>query len=121
MPESHQRYSEQQGWTPDYFLEQATKIGPCTAQYLQQVLQARSFTEQTYNACLGILRLALAYTPQRLEAGCKRALAGHTYNYTTVNNILINNLDTIEVADTDQLVLFSMPEHVNLRGPGSYQ
>ena len=117
MPESHQRYAEQKGWTPDYFLEQAGKVGPSARLYIQQVLKARRFTEQTYNACLGILRLVQAYTAPRVEAACKRALTGLSYNYTTINNILINNLDTLE---PEQLVLFKMPDHGNLRGPESY-
>jgi transposase len=120
MPESHKRYSEQQGWTPDYFLGQAARAGPSTVQYIQKVLDARRFTEQTYNACLGIMRLALAYTPQRLEAACKRALTGQAYNYTTINNILVNNLDTLELPGTGQPALFTMPEHNNLRGPAAY-
>lgn len=120
MPESHRRYSEQQGWTPEYFLDQAAKVGACTERYIQKVLNARRFTEQTYNACLGIMRFALAYTPQRLEAACRRALTGHTYNYTTINNILTNNLDTIELSESGQLALFTMPQHDNLRGPESY-
>lgn len=117
MPESHQRYSEQQGWTSVYFLEQAGKVGPSAHLYMQGVLKARKITEQTYNACLGILRLVKSYTPVRVEAACKRALAGQSYNYTTINNILINNLDTLEPG---QLFLFDMPQHNNLRGPEAY-
>ncbi len=117
MPESHQRYSEQKGWTAAYFLEQAAKVGPSTELYIQEVLKARRFVEQNYNACLGILRLAKSYTDLRVEAACKRALTGQTYSYTTINNILINNLDTLE---PEQLFLFRMPEHNNLRGPEAY-
>ena len=117
MPESHQRYSEQQGWTSEYFLDQAIKVGVSTHLYIQGVLKARRFTEQTYNACLGIMRLVKAYTPLRVEAACKRALSGQCYNYTTINNILIKNLDTLEVI---QPPLFNMPEHNNLRGPEAY-
>ena len=62
MPESHQRYSEQKGWTAAYFLEQAAKVGPSTELYIQGVLKARRFVEQNYNACLGILRLVKSYT-----------------------------------------------------------
>jgi transposase len=118
MPESHQRYSEQQGWTPDYFLQQALKIGCYTHLYIEKVLKAKSFTEQTYNACLGIMRLAKSYSSQRMEAACKRALCGQRYNYTTINNILIHNLDT---QPSGELLLFPMPEHDNLRGPDSYK
>lgn len=117
MPESHQRYSEQKGWTAVYFLEQAGKVGPSTHLYIQGVLKARRFAEQSYNGCLGILRLSKAYTPARVEAACKRALTGQCYSYTTINNILINNLDTIE---PEQLFLFDMPQHTNLRGPEAY-
>ncbi len=117
MPESHQRYSEQKGWTSEYFLKQAAQIGASTHLYFQKVLNARRFTEQNYNACLGILRLAKSYSPVRVEAACKRALTGTTYSYTTINNILINNLDTLEA---EQPTLFDMPEHNNLRGPEAY-
>jgi transposase len=117
MPESHQRYSEQKGWTAAYFLEQAEKIGPSAHLYIQGVLKARRFTEQTYNACLGIMRLVKSYTPVRVEAACKRALTGQCYSYTTINNILINNLDTLK---PEQLFLFNLPGHNNLRGPEAY-
>lgn len=117
MPESHQRYAEQKGWTSDYFLEQAAKLGSCTHIYFQGVLKARRFAEQNYNACLGILRLAKSYSDVRVEAACKRALTGQTYSYTTINNILIHNLDTLEA---EQPTLFDMPNHNNLRGPEAY-
>ena len=118
MPESHQRYSEQKGWTPDYFIEQARKIGASTHLYIEKVLKSKSFTEQTYNACMGIMRLAKSYSSARVEAACKRALSGHSYNYTTINNILTHNLDTIE---PEELLLFRMPEHDNVRGPKAYK
>lgn len=117
MPENHQRFAEQKGWTAAYFLEQAQNIGPATQCYIQEVLKARRFVEQNYNTCIGILRLAKSYTPLRVEAACKRALNGRTYSYTTINNILINNLDTLEA---EELLLFKMPEHGNLRGPQAY-
>jgi transposase len=118
MPESHQRYSEQQGWTPEYFLQQALRVGSHTHLYIGKVLASKSFTEQTYNACLGIMRLVKSYSPERVEAACKRALAGQRYNYATINNILVHNLDT---QPSDELLLFPLPEHNNLRGPESYK
>jgi transposase len=118
MPEGHQRYFEQKGWDGDYFLEQARKTGPHTHEYIKNVLQGKHFTEQTYNGCVGILRLTRAYGPVRLEAACKRALKGNAYSYRTLHNILQNNLDKLEPAD--QPSLFTMPEHDNLRGPQAY-
>ena len=120
MPQSHQRYHEQRGWDEQYFIREARKIGESTCKYIEQVLKGKHFTEQSYNACLGILRLAKTYTPLRLEAACGRALRGSSFNYRTINNILSNNLDTIETAAAQQQALFSMPDHTNLRGPDAY-
>lgn len=119
MPDGHQKYHEQQGWTPQYFLNQAAYIGPAVHQYLDEVLKSRAFTEQTYNACRGILRLRDQYGAQRLEAACTRALKGSVFNYRTIQNILLNNHDLI--TDDPQLNLFRIPEHPNLRGPDAYQ
>jgi transposase len=87
--------------------------------YIQKVLQGKHFKEQTYNMCLGILRLAKAYSSARVDAACSRALRGTVYNYRNILNILNNNLDTLEYSD--QAVLFTMPKHTNLRGPKAYQ
>ena len=119
MPESHQRYSEQRGWDETYILSEAKKIGSGAHDYMQKVLQGKNFKEQTYNMCLGILRLAKAYSSARVEAACSRALRGTVYNYRNILNILNNNLDTLEYSD--QAVLFTMPKHTNLRGPKAYQ
>jgi transposase len=118
MPERHRIYMEQRSWDPDHFLEQASKIGPHTHLYIKGVLQGRHFTEQAYNGCLGILRLAKAYSSDRLEAACKRALHGAQFNYRTLHNILSAGLDTLdEKPEPDP---FHLPEHQNLRGPQSY-
>jgi transposase len=119
MPEGHRCYRESRGWTPEYFVRQAQKVGPSTEAYVGEVLKGKRFTEQTYNACLGILRLARAYEPHRLEAACKRALQGRVYTYRTLQNILQNNLDTLE--DAEQGNLFEVPLHDNLRGAEEYE
>ena len=119
MPAAHQGFYEQQGWTPVYFLNQAMRIGPAVHRYMDEVLKARAFTEQTYNACRGILRLHNQYGSQRLEAACLRALRGQVFNYRTIQNILVSNQD--QLIDSPQQDLFRMPDHPNLRGPESYQ
>lgn len=58
MPAHHQHVSWQRGWDPDYFKEQAVRIGPATAQVIEKILASRAFHEQSYTSCLGILRLA---------------------------------------------------------------
>jgi transposase len=119
MPAGHQHYFVQQGWTPAYFLEQATIIGTIVHQYMDQVLKSRAYTEQTYNACRGILRLHHQYGASRLEAACARALTGQVFNYKTIQNILIAHQDQLD--QVHQPDLFRLPEHANLRGPEAYQ
>lgn len=119
MPQAHQQYQQQQGWSADHFLLQAEKIGPFTYSYVQQVLAGKRFTEQTYKACLGLMRLARSYGPERMEAACSRALQGHAYNYRTIHNILTANLDKLRPAL--QASLFSLPAHDNLRGAKAYE
>lgn len=119
MPSGHKTYHEQQGWTPVYFLDQAIRIGPSVREYMDHVLKARAYTEQTYNACRGILRLHTQYGAERLQLACSRALNGNVFNYRTIQNILISNQD--KLAHGQQQDLFRVPEHPNLRGPDAYQ
>jgi transposase len=119
MPQGHQFYQEQKGWDAGYFLSQAAKLGSSTVLYMKTMLESKRFTEQTYNACLGLLRLAKSYGPQRIEAACTRALRGRTYNYRTIHNILAANLDKLEEQTAPDL--FSLPSHDNLRGPEAFE
>lgn len=119
MPEGHQHYFERRGWTAEYFLKQAAGIGISTHKYMDGVLKGKHFTEQTYNACLGILRLGKQYGNDRLETACTRALAGEVYTYRIIDNILKNNLD--KQPFSRQPELFKTPSHDNIRGPEAYQ
>jgi transposase len=119
MPESHLRYKQQRGWSGDDFLEQASRIGTETSASIERILSSKSFIEQTYDACLGTLRLAKKYNPERLEAACKRANRGIRINYKTIQNILKNNLDQ-EPSESPDLFT-SLPEHDNIRGAESYR
>lgn len=118
MTEEHRRYTEQKGWDEQYFLAQAARIGTATHQYISRLLKSRQFVQQAYHACLGLLRLASTYSPQRLEKACLRALNGSTYSYKTIERILHANLDQIE--QPSEPTLFDLPVHDNLRGPEAY-
>lgn len=120
MPESHKRYQEQRGWTKDDFIEKADKIGDNAVMIMEQLLSSRTFIEQTYDACQGVLRLADKYGPDRLEAACKRANHGSRINFTTIKNILQNNQDKVPLREENQTLPF-LPSHKNIRGPESYK
>ena len=114
----HQHYGRIKGYKRDYFLEKAASIGCCTTTAIEKILDQKIFVEQTYNSCLGLLRLGEKYGNDRLEAGCRRALTGYKVTYTVVRNILERNLDQGPLQT--ELLLY-IPEHDNIRGAESYQ
>lgn len=118
MPANHRHQFAAKGWNAAYFEQLAAAIGICTLEVIKKILSSKFFYEQTYNSCLGILRLGKQYTNERLEAACQRALACPVINYRTIANILKNNMDK-------QPTLFDtvppIPEHDQLRGPSAYK
>jgi transposase len=118
MPESHIKYKQQKGWTEDDFISKALLIGEQTAKAINRLLGSKAFIEQTYDGCLGVLRLADKYGNKRLESACRRANTGSRINYKIVHNILKNNLDKLPTGE-NELSLF-IPEHENIRGAEAY-
>jgi transposase len=116
MPEKHRHQARQRGWNAADFEQQASRIGQSTLKVIQRILQSRYFYEQTYNSCLGILRLGNQYGYQRLEAACSRIKEAPLVNYGMVANILKRNLDKSS-CDPE---LFT-PPHEQIRGPQTYQ
>jgi hypothetical protein len=118
MPPNHKFIASIKGWDPSYFSEKAARIGPHTEKVVDKVLAQKRLVEQTYNSCLGILRLGDKYGHDRLEAACKRALTGSKVTYTMIKDILERNLDKAPL----QVDLFeAIPLHENIRGAGAYQ
>src|SRR2546428_3654087 len=74
MPKAHQRHLE---WTPSRLIDWARTIGPQTAALVEAILADRPHPEQGYRSCLGILRLAKRYGPDRLEGADVRAAPRH--------------------------------------------
>lgn len=115
MPEAHRKYGD---WSPQRFYLWADKIGPATTQVITAILTSRRHPQQGYRACLGILRLAKTYHPERLEASCRRALILGTHRYKSIESILKNNLDNQPLQESPAQ---NLPQHHdNIRGPGYY-
>jgi transposase len=117
MPPNHRHTAEQRGWDNEYFLREASYRGQAVQQVVEKILGSKTFHEQTYNSCLGILRLGKQYGNPRLEAACARALASASVNYGMIANILKNNLDKLDAPGTPP----SIPGHNQIRGPQTYQ
>jgi transposase len=120
MPESHRVIADQQRqWSPDYFLNWASSIGTNTHEAISQLLTSRQYMQQSYQGCLGILRLASKYDKPRLELACGRALLYKQVSYKVVCNILSRGMD-LYAPKKAAPTLFELPKHENVRGSSNY-
>ena len=71
MPPKHQQYVQ---WNGDRFINWAAKIGVNTKAVICAILGGYKVEQQGYKACMGLLKLADKYSPERLENACKKAL-----------------------------------------------
>ncbi len=71
MPPEHQKYVQ---WNGERFIHWAGKVGSNTQVVVRAILGSYKVEQQGYKSCMGLLKLADKYTPERLENACKRAL-----------------------------------------------
>ena len=116
MPKAHQKHL---AWTPSRLIHWATSIGPGTAALVEAILADRPHPEQGYRSCLGILRLAKRYGPERLEAACTRAVAVRARSYRHVDSILKRGLDRVPLPAIGTRA--APTAHENVRGAGYYE
>lgn len=91
MPEDHQKYLE---WNALRFLEWAAKIGPSTVQCVKAIIASHKIEQQSYRACMGLLKLADKYSVDRLEAASAKALSfTPSPSFKHIKNILLSGLD----------------------------
>jgi transposase len=117
MPKSHREYAE---WTPQRLVAWAAKTGPHTATLAEKILASRTHPQQGYRSVLGLIRLAKAYAPERLEAACQRALATSACRLKSVASILKTGLDRQPLPESTESQLSLLPSHDNIRGAGYY-
>jgi transposase len=72
MPPAHQQYAK---WDAGRFRQWAEKIGENTAVVIECLLNSRKVPEQSYKACMALLKLSDKYSVARLESACAIALS----------------------------------------------
>jgi len=116
MPPEHRAYAE---WSPSRFVKWANKTGPATAQVVEKILASRTYPEQAYKACMGIIHLSRHYEPARVEAAAERALKYNACSYRSMKAILAVGLDRQDSRGNGGQR--SLPLHQNIRGKKYYQ
>jgi transposase len=106
-------------WPPERLVEWAEKNGPRTAALFEAILAAQPQPELGYRGCLGILRLAHKYSPERVEQSAARALAHQACRYQSVKNILQRGLDREPLEEDSPAP--PPTEHDYLRGAGYFR
>lgn len=114
LPSSHQFVSE---WNPVKFIDWSARIHPDVESYIRKVLDNKSYPEQTYRSCVGILSFERKAGKERLIAACQRAASYGVYNYKVISQIIGNKLDRVEIKEKQ----ITMPLHDNIRGAAYYK
>ena len=69
MPQEHQKYLE---WNGDWFRKWADSIGINTSKVVDAILISGRIEQQSYRSCMGLLKLAEKYSPEKLEQVCAK-------------------------------------------------
>lgn len=86
MPQDHQKYLE---WNGDRFRKWAQTIGVNTYRVVDGILASKGVEQQSYRACMGLLKLSEKKGPQKLEDACAKALRySNSPSYKSIKNIL---------------------------------
>jgi hypothetical protein len=64
------------------------------------------------------MRLGKSYSPERLEAACRRALTLGAWAYKSIESILKKGLDRQPLPQQPDVM--ASPSHANIRGPPYY-
>lgn len=114
LPVNHQFVK---GITPEYLIGQAETIGPHTRNFVKAMIQSRSFPEQSYRSCLGVLRLARKYCSIDMEIACRVVLDAKDFSYKAVEQELVFLKDQKPLSPPTE----PLPAHENIRGSEYYQ
>ena len=105
MPPDHQKYVQ---WNGEQFIQWGGKVGIYTQTVVRAILSSYKVEQQGYKSCMGLLKLADKYTPERLENACKRVL-----KYTPCPSL--KNIQAILSSGQDKVV----PEQQAAANPSS--
>ena len=85
MPDDHRKYLE---WDGDRFRRWAKEIGPKTSVVIDRMLTSGRIEQQSYRACMAVMKLAEKHSRAKLEAVCTKALKyANAPSYKNIKNL----------------------------------
>ncbi|HCV19829.1 MAG TPA: IS21 family transposase [Alteromonas sp.] len=116
MPAQHQHYHKV---SEGSLMNWAKDIGDDVLLWVKAQLKRKPHPQQAFRVCLGALRLASQYPPQRLNTACKLANQHQLYRLQQLKDILNSNQDKL-LSESGQDTLTLPQHHENIRGPQSF-
>jgi transposase len=113
LPPNHRFMNE---LNAESFIQWATSIGPQTKQLITATLKSRTYPEQAYRTCLGILELSNKYPFPLMEQACQSALEARFFSYKVIKEEL-----TLIQQQDPQPILETLPGHKYIRGADYYK
>lgn len=118
LPKRHQAHLE---WTPERLLRWARQVGFSTHELVRQMIERKPHAEMAYRSSLGLLTLVRRYSPERVEAACRRALEIGAPTRRSVASILREGLDTLAGVEPTPTAGIEYAAHENIRGADYYK
>lgn len=114
-PKSHQKHLE---LTTSSIISWAQRTGPSTTELIETIISTKPHPEQSHRSCLGIFRLSVKYTADRIEAASLRAISLKAYSYKSMKSILESGFDKLSPAVSKETA--EPINHDNIRGNHYY-
>jgi transposase len=115
MPPNH---AFVRGMKPQWFIDKARQIGTSTTAVAEVMMKRCTHPQQGFRAAQGLLSLAKAYEPVRVENACAKALHFKSTKLADIKSILKNGLDAQQVL---HFPTTPTVDHENIRGGDYYQ
>ena len=116
LPSTHQFVAS---WNPGKFIDWAAAIDAVVEHCIKEILERKTYPEQAYRSCVGILSMKKKIGKKRLIAACKRGIYYQSYSYKVINRIINSKLDLLDPAQEN--LQQAIPFHDNIRGAENYK
>lgn len=114
-PKNHKFVTD---WTPQRFIKWAGNIAPEVEQVISAVMDNRKHPEQAYRTCMGLLNLPKKHNKEDFIKACKKAISLNILTYKFIKNVL--DTKAFNIDSQQELELFQLPKHDNIRGKEHY-
>lgn len=116
LPENQRHWMDR---GPGWYRSRANHISSEVGQLIEQILCSKTYPEQTYRSCDGILGLHRKVGSEPLTQAARIALELDCCTYSFVNRLIQNGMAT--PASTTPAAPGKLPDHDNIRGKTYFQ